>query len=121
MVKGRRRSATKPKHEVWTKILLRGSKPVLALDLSPSENFLALVQSSVLSVYDLDRDQVVNVLTKVNGRITAVAWDPREELIALGLADGTVYIWHFRGGRFAGKDHDRALEKYSAGFLPLFA
>ena len=111
----RTRLSEKVHGQVELQTVLTGTKPVLALALSGS--LLAVAQTSSVTVFDLERQQETHRLTRVKGRITALAWDPRGELIALGMANGDVYVWSLEKGFFkpAGKNSLEALEHYIGG------
>lgn len=103
--------------------LLIGSKPIQALSLSPDKRYLAIAQTSLVTVYDIKERQFAYILSRIHGRITSLTWDPRGELIALGLAGGDVYIWSLKQSFFGGqgKDSFDSLEHYLGGESPIVA
>lgn len=102
--------------KVQTKTLLKGTKPILALALSKDERFLAVSQFSLISILDLETAQITAQLSRVNGRILSLDWDPRGELLAFGLANGQAYVWNVSGEAEAAGENDlRAVERYDSG------
>ena len=100
--------------------IVQGKKPILALALSPDERFLAATQFSAVFVVDLQTGDVVRSLTRVTGRLTSLAWDPRGEILLIGRSTGEIYGWQMSGTRDAGKNSLRAVEQYgSAGGSPV--
>ncbi len=98
---------------IESEVLLESSKPILALSLSPDGKKLAVSQFSLVIIYDIPSRKITNYLTRVEGRITALAWDPLEKLLALGLAEGDVFVWNLVDGPDAGEDSRKALEFYN--------
>ncbi len=102
--------------KILTAPILTGPKPVLALSLSPDERLLAVSQFSLISIYDLEKKRLARSLDRVQGRVTALTWDPRGELLALGRSDGEVFIWNVAGkAPAAGENSGEALEYYPGG------
>jgi len=104
-----------------TELLLKGSKPILALALSPNEKFLAVSQWSLVTLYDLENHSIVSQLSKVRGRITALAWDPKGELLALGRANGDIFVWEFGEDISYAADSESNLETYIGNSSPVTA
>lgn len=104
-----------------SELLLDGSKAVFSLALSPDNRYLAVAQTSLVVVYDIVQRRIAYQLTRVRGRITSLAWDPRGELIALGLAGGDIYLWSLDPGFFGGQGRDSydAIEHYLGGDTPI--
>jgi len=100
---------------VQTEVLFTSDKPVLALGLSPDERRLAVGQYSMVTVVDVSNRVINNMLTLVKGRVVALQWDPTGKLLAVGRADGSVYIWNLGDSSFSGKDNVNALEHYHGG------
>ena len=101
---------------LYSRLLVKGKKPILALALSPSERYLLVAQVSRIRVLDLESGSVVAGLTRVKGRISALAWDPREKLVAIGKADGDVFVWDFSAPQQGGwADSVATLEVYRGG------
>ncbi len=100
---------------VLSEIIYESEQPILSLALSPDNNYLAVAQYSLALVIDLETKEVVRTLSQVSGRITAVAWDPRSELLALGLANGKVYIWPLESRKNYKEDTKVPLEEYRGG------
>jgi WD40 repeat protein len=98
--------------QVRTEILLESTGPILGLALSPSERLLAVSQFSSIVVYHIERREIVARMTRIQGRIVHISWDPREELIAAGLATGELFVWNAFRGEAAGEDSSDALEQY---------
>jgi|GEM_PF-7078167 len=74
-------------------VMLRGERPLTAIALSPREEYLALSWFSSVAVFELSSRRFIAQLTAVEGRISALSWDPRGQLLALGTATGDTYIW----------------------------
>lgn len=104
--------------EVRSEKLVSGESPIFAVSLSPSEQFLAFSQFSSVTVLDLQTRSVRYQLTKLRGRITALGWDPREELLAVGGSDGEVYVWNIKDSTIA-SDLTLGLERYQSGTSPI--
>lgn len=93
--------------------ILQGSKPILSLAISTDNRYVAVGQFSSVLVFDLQKQMLVAQLTQLIGRVTALAWDPRDELLAVGLAGGDVSIWQLRTGSYPGANSMLAVEKYT--------
>lgn len=102
-----------------SRVLLQGSEPILAMSLSSDETKLAISQNSRVYIFDLVDQKIINLLSRVEGRVTALGWDPRGEFLVLGAADGGVYVWNITAGRAAGRDSRNALEFYPGGISPI--
>lgn len=106
--------------QVRTQILLESTGPILGLALSPSERYLAVSQFSSIIVYDIAKRTIVSRMNRIKGRIVKIAWDPREELIAAGLATGELYVWNAFRGESAGENSSNAIEQYeNFGISPI--
>ena len=106
---------------VETRVLAAGKRPILSLSLSPDESMLAVAQFSALSIYDIRKNKIIHRLDRIKGRILSLAWDPRGELLALGRANGDVYVWKVDRGLHAGENNTEALEQYGSGSSPIVA
>lgn len=100
-------------------LIASSNKPILALSLSPNEKKLLVSLYSTVVVYDLEGRQVDTQLTRIRGRIPALAWDPRGELVAFGRANGDIFVWNLRKGRQAGADNTESLERYELSSSPI--
>lgn len=102
---------------VTTEVVFEETKPVLALGLSPDGTRLAVAQTSSIIIFDTKTREPVHTLTLIKGRITALSWDPRGELVAFGMATGDVYVWSLQQGFFEpqGEDSLDAVEHYVGG------
>lgn len=100
-------------------VLVSSQKPMFAAALSPDERFLAFSQFSNVWVMDLKTRKVTNRLSRVDGRISVLSWDPRGELLALGLGDGRVFLWNISRGWLGGEDTLDAVEDYIGGLSPI--
>ena len=105
--------------QITSELLLSGEKPILALALSDDERRLAIAQFSSVVIYDLDSEELVAKMTRVKGRILSLAWDPRSEAIALGRANGDVFLWNLAHGKDAARDSERAIELYQGATSPV--
>ncbi len=105
--------ATRPTIE--SKRILVSERAVLALALSHNERFLAVAQNSLVLIVDLENRTIAHYLTRVPGRIAALSWDPRDELVVLGRSDGDVFVWNLVDGDYAGENSPKALEPYQGG------
>lgn len=101
--------------ELETKKILNSQRPVLSLAISRTNRYLAVAWFSYLVVYDFKENGVIAEFTRLNGRITSLVFDPREELLLLGLASGDVYGWDF------GRKNDTLedIESYLAATSPI--
>lgn len=104
---------------VTTEVLLESSRPILSLALSPDEKTLAIAQYSRVTLFEIPNRRITSSLTRVKGRIGALAWDPRGELVAMGNPAGDVMAWRVRGGSYAGSDNLKAVEHYQGGVSPV--
>ncbi|MBP9838278.1 MAG: hypothetical protein KBC84_06150 [Proteobacteria bacterium] len=100
--------------------LLAGERPIDTIALSPNERYLAVGQFSLISIYDLKLRKLVYSFTRLPGRVSALAWDPRGEYLAIGRSGGDVYLWQVFNsakGWLAkdGVDSLKAVEKYGSG------
>lgn len=102
-----------------TELIYESSKSILALAISPEERFLAIAQSGEVRILDLRKRKVVSLLSHVSGRVTALAWDPRNEFILLGLANGEIYAWNFFGEPEKASNSISSLEFYFASDTPI--
>lgn len=113
------RSDSTARFTVESRVLMTGDKPVLAIALSHDEQKIAVAQFSSVAIYDRQSGMIERRLTRVKGRILSLAWDPRDELLAFGRANGEVFIWNIKRGAGAGRDNIDALETYSVGGSPI--
>ena len=104
---------------VETDVLVEGSKPIFALSLSPDQRFLAIARVSSVVIYDTKDRRLVHELTQIEGRISSICWDPRGELLAIGRANGDMFVWSVFSGNFAGADDKRAIEGYYGASSPI--
>jgi WD40 repeat protein len=104
-----------------SEVLLSGTKPILGMSLSDDRSMLAVTQTSLVIVYDFNTRRIVYELSRVRGRITSLAWDPRGELIVLGLTGGDIYIWSLKQSFFGGQGRDSfdSLEHYIGSGTPI--
>lgn len=93
--------------------VFKTSKPITALALSSNGEKLALAQYSYVAVLDLRLAELSAQLTLVDGRILWLDWDTAGELVALGRANGDVFVWH------AIANSTRELEQYSSATSPI--
>ena len=109
--------------EFVSETLLVGTKPILAIAISDDKSMLALSQTSLVTVFDLQQRKIVYELSRVRGRIVSLGWDPRGELLAVGLAGGDVYLWSLKQSFFGGQGRDSydSLEHYLGGESPIIA
>ncbi len=102
-----------------SEIILKGSKPVLALALSSDERKLAVTQYSLVLIYDIEKRVVTNRMKRTKGRFLSVAWDPRGEFVLFGRPNGDVFLWNLTRGKQAGEDSSEALETYEGASSPI--
>jgi len=107
--------------EFVSETLLAGTKPILALSLSPDKRYLAIAQTSLVVVFDMRDRDLRYAMTRMHGRITSLAWDPRGEFLALGRAGGDIYLWSLGQSFFSGQGRDSvdSLEQYLGGQSPV--
>lgn len=98
-----------------SRVLLQSKNQILSLALSPDGKLLAAAEQGQIVVYDFASNKIEHRMTRVAGRIRAMRWDPRGELLAFGMANGGVYVWNVLRGGYAGDDSFKALEYYSGG------
>ena len=96
--------------------IFSGPRPVLALALSPNGKQLAIARFSVVFVLDLATHEVVSTQTTLEGRITALSWDPRGEYLAIGRSNGDVYLWSIGNSDSVSADR---LESYRGSSTPI--
>jgi len=96
--------------------LFQGPKPILALALSPDGKQLAIARFSVVFVVDLETHQLVASQDSLEGRISALSWDPRGEYLAIGRANGDVFLW---GLAVASGPSANRLESYRGATSPI--
>ena len=105
---------------VKIRTLFSGERQVLALALSHNQQLLAFARFSAVYIYDIAANKILHQLTKVDGRITALAFDPDDQSVAIGRSDGKAYIWDFSGDASDQNANDEArLEKYFGGTSPI--
>lgn len=92
---------------------------VSALNVSPDNRWLAVGEFSRVTLVSVASGERVHTLTQVEGRVTAMAWNAKSDLLAIGRADGDVFVWHVATGQDAGEDTKDALETYSAAHSPI--
>ena len=95
------------------RVLYSSSRPVFALALSRDSSRLAVAQYSYVAVIGLGENKLLSQLTLVDGRILSLAWDASGELLALGRANGDVFVWD------GNTNNSRELERYSAATSPV--
>lgn len=99
--------------------LLDMGRPVGGLSISPDGRYLAVAVISRIVIVDLPEKKIVRLMATVKGRISSLAWDPRGEILAIGGADGDVFIWDvFAEESFFNFD-SRRLERYSIAVSPV--
>ncbi len=106
-------------YTIFAEELLSAAKPILAMALSPDERMLAVAQPSMVVVLDLRTRLFLYKMTRIDGRVTALAWDPQGQILAIGRASGDVLAWNILSGSAAGEDSREALEVYSSGTSPI--
>lgn len=104
---------------VRKRAILRSDAAISAVSLSPSGKYLAIAQFSRVLVLDTENYNIVLEQTKAKGRISKISWDPFNELIAMGMVDGDVYIWQFQEQLRGKKSQTQYLELYDAAFSPI--
>jgi WD40 repeat protein len=109
------------KARIDSRVLYQSDKPVLSLALSPDDRYLAMGQIGSVAILDLQTQKFIKVFTRIVGRVTALAWDPRQEVLLIGLANGDVFGWNLVKGKSAGTNSLDALETYSGGISPIVA
>jgi WD40 repeat protein len=109
--------ALQSNENVVIETILESSKPILALALSPDESMLAIAQTNSVIVADLKQKKFPHHLTRLKGRFTSLAWDPRGQLIFIGLTNGDINVWSLEDGFFTrgGKNSFDDVESYSGG------
>jgi len=104
-----------------SKILMQSNNQVFSLAISPDTTLLAAAEQGQVVLYDLGTGKIVHRMTRIGGRVKALAWDPRSELLALGLANGGVYIWNVRRGNYAAENSFKALEYYGGAISSIIS
>ena len=100
---------------VSLEVLVSASKPILSVAVSANERYVAFAGFSYVGIYDLSEGEIVARLSKLKGRITALSWDPRGELLAIGRANGDVFVWRFGEVPTERLNDMRYVEKYIGG------
>lgn len=108
-------------YQLRSSAVYRSSEPVYSVRLNPDGRLLAIAQTGLLFVVDLQERRVVHRLSRLEGRITALAWDPSGELLGIGRSNGEVLIWNIKRGPEAGRDDDEAIERYRGISSPVTA
>ena len=93
-------------------LIIRGTRPIISLAISPDEKRLAISQFSQVTVFDLPQKKKELVLTRVAGRLSNLTWDPKGELIAFGRETGEAYIWNLTKVGSGGGNNIRSVEQY---------
>ena len=112
-------SKSKPKTSAMIRTLFQGERQILALALSADEHLLAFARFSAIYIYDLRTSSVTVQLTKVDGRITSLAFDPRGNALAIGRSDGKAFVWNFGGVDAVDANNRQRLEEYVGGTSPV--
>ncbi|MBL7662324.1 WD40 repeat domain-containing protein [bacterium] len=66
------------------------------LALSQDETLLAIAEFSSITVLDLTTLEVKAKRSDLRGGVTAISWDPLQEYLIFGQADGTIYAWSWK-------------------------
>lgn len=107
------------KQVIETETVFQSSKPILSLAVSPDERYIAIAQSGEVSILDLRKRKVVALLTLLDSRVTALAWDPKNDFILLGLASGEINAWNFWGRPDRAKNSLSSMEFYYGSTSPI--
>lgn len=118
LVEASNKDALSNKRFLKSEIILQAKKPVLAMALSPDENYLAVAQFSSIVVIDLKQKVIRYHLSQISGRILSIAWDPLGELLVFGRANGDVFAWNIKNQAHAGENSIEAIERYGTGSSP---
>ncbi len=103
-----------------SEVIFSSYRPVFAVELSPDESKIAIAQYSNVIILETESRRVVGQMTRVEGRIRSLAWDPRGEFIAVGRGDGEVFLWKLgEGGRIESGDNLLSMEYYPVGYSPV--
>jgi WD40 repeat protein len=114
-----RESGREGDYHIYSEELAIGTKPIVAMALSQDERMLAVAQPSLVAIIDLRSRLFLYKMTRIDGRITALAWDPHGQILAVGRTNGDVFVWNVTDGMSAGEDSNDALEVYSAANSPI--
>jgi WD40 repeat protein len=71
--------------------LLRGASIHTAL--SPDGAWLAVGGSKAVTVWDLNKRELVLTLPEERGTVWSLAWSPDKNLLAVGSSDGGLVLW----------------------------
>lgn len=99
--------------------LLDMGRPVGGLSISPDGRYLAVAVVSRIVVVDLPEKKIVRLMATVKGRMSSLAWDPRGEILAIGGADGDVFVWDVFAEESIFNFDSRRLERYSIAVSPV--
>jgi WD40 repeat protein/tRNA A-37 threonylcarbamoyl transferase component Bud32 len=61
--------------------------------LSPDGAWLAVGGSKAVTVWDMNKRELVLTLPEERGTIWSLAWSPNKDLLAVGSSDGSLVIW----------------------------
>ncbi len=107
------------KENFFSEVLYSSDKAIFSMSISSNKKYLAISQSSLILVMDLETKGIVRGLTQVYGRITTLAWDPRGEFLVFGLSSGEVYAWKLLPKKNKNTDSKKFLEKYTNSLSPI--
>ena len=96
-------SQAEPPFELSSQTIFQEDSPIYALSLSPDETVLAISQYSHVTLLNVQDATIVGRLTRVEGRILSLEWDPYGQLLLLARANGDVFLWTLEGGGEAEK------------------
>jgi WD40 repeat protein len=74
------------------KELLQGS--AIHTALSSDGAWLAVGGSKAVTIWDLNKQELVLALPEERGTVWSLAWSPNKELLAVGSSDGGLFIWN---------------------------
>jgi WD40 repeat protein len=107
------RSSPSGQASATSRLIIKSPRPISSLALSPDGNRLAVSQFSQVSILDLQRTQRKLALNRVAGRLGALTWDPKGELVAFGRETGEAFVWNLtKVGGYGGGNNVNSVEQY---------
>lgn len=95
-----------------SRLIIKSPRAISSLALSPDGRRLAIAQFSQVSVIDLQQIDRKLALNRVAGRLGALTWDPKGELLAFGRETGEAFVWNLKKIGYGGGNNINSVEQY---------